>query len=486
MPIKGKRKAHPDSGITGGQPGIPAKRGVRMLVQFLGGTGTVTGSKYLVSARRAKVLVDCGLFQGYKQLRLRNWAGLPLAPASVDAVVLTHAHLDHSGYVPLLVRNGFRGKVYCTEATYDLCRILLPDSGRLLEEEAGYANRKGFSKHSPALPLYTEADAEHALGRFAPVRFGQRFQAAGPLQARFSRAGHILGAAMVTLEDGDTTMTFSGDLGRAEDPLMAPPDIIERSDYLVLESTYGNRSHDPEDPMLLLGRTIRETAARGGVVIIPAFAVGRAQTMLYYLDQLKNTGQIPAVLPVYLNSPMASDVTELYKRHRQDHRLDDAACAQMCHSGRIINSVEDSKALNRQRMPMVIIAGSGMATGGRVLHHLKAFASDPRNTVLFAGFQAGGTRGAAMLEGVDAIKIHGEYVPLRAQVVQIHNLSAHADGDEILQWLRNFRAPPRCTFLTHGEPSAADALRHRIEEELKWNCRVPDYLESVELSRSKP
>lgn len=452
-----------------------------MHLQFLGATGTVTGSKYLVSSGRTKILVDCGLFQGYKQLRLRNWADLPVAPSAIDAVVLTHAHLDHSGYIPLLIKNGFRGKVFCSEATLDLCRILLPDSGRLLEEEAGYANRHAYSKHKPALPLYTEEDAEEALDSFVTVKFTNRFHVAGQFHAELARSGHILGASMVKLDDGATTLTFSGDLGRMQDPIMSPPSQIDGTDYLVVESTYGDRLHDPADPKTLLGNIIQETVKRGGVVIIPSFAVGRAQELLYYMHQLKESGAIPAVLPVYLNSPMAMDVTTLYRAHRKDHHLNDEECRAMCHAATMVNSVEESKELNRQRMPMVIIAASGMATGGRVLHHLKAFASDPRNTILFAGFQAGGTRGAAMLAGVDAIKIHGEYVPLRAQVVQMENLSAHADSGEILDWLSHFNRPPRRTFITHGEPGAADALRKKIEERLKWDCSIPDYLEGVNL-----
>ena len=452
-----------------------------MDMQFLGATGTVTGSKYLVTSGRSKILVDCGLFQGYKQLRLRNWSHLPVAASSIDAVILTHAHLDHSGYIPVLVKNGFQGKIYCSEATYDLCRILLPDSGHLLEEEAGYANRHAYSRHSPALPLYTQEEAEASFAHFSPVRFGKRFAVAGRVHAELARSGHILGASTVRLDDGEVTVAFSGDLGRMNDPIMAPPAQIEQADYLVIESTYGNRRHDPADPMELLGKTIQETVGRGGVVIVPSFAVGRAQTMLHFMDRLKQTGAISPLLPVYLNSPMAADVTALYREHRKDHRLDDEQCRAMCHAAKFVNTVEESKALNLRHMPMVIIAASGMATGGRVLHHLKAFALDPRNTILFAGFQASGTRGAAMLGGVDAIKIHGEYVPLRAQVVQIENLSAHADADEILTWVSAFRQPPKRTFITHGEPEAANALRRRIEETLKWHCSVPDYLESVEL-----
>ncbi|WLI90712.1 MBL fold metallo-hydrolase [Massilia sp. R2A-15] len=452
-----------------------------MQLQFLGATGTVTGSKYLLTSGKARILIDCGLFQGYKQLRLRNWAPLPIAPSEIDAVVLTHAHLDHSGYLPLLVKNGFRGKILSSVATFDLCKILLPDSGHLLEEEANYANRHGFSKHAPALPLYSEADALRALKLFAPVEFGKRFKIAGDLSGTMALAGHILGAAIVTIGDGPRTITFSGDLGRLHDPIMVAPAPMAPSDYLVVESTYGDKHHDPTDPAILLAKVIRETARRAGVTIIPSFAVGRAQSLLHYIAELKRKGEIPAVLPVYLNSPMAVDATALYERHLKEHRLSRAQCEQMHHAATIVNSVEESIALNERRGPMVIISASGMATGGRVLHHLKAFASDPRNTILFAGFQAGGTRGAAMVAGVDAIKIHGAYVPVRAQVAQIDNLSAHADADEILTWLGHAEAPPKRTFIVHGEPAAADALRKRIEEELHWNCEVPEYLEQVEL-----
>lgn len=453
-----------------------------MQIEFLGATNTVTGSKYLVTAGATRILVDCGLFQGYKQLRLRNWAPLPIQPSSVRAVVLTHAHLDHSGYLPLLIKNGFRGKIYCSEATYDLCRIILPDSGYLLEEEAAYANRHGFSKHVPALPLYTQEDAQHALKFFAPVDFGKRFAVVGGLSAELVHAGHILGAAIVQVTDGDTTLTFSGDLGRPVDPIMPPPSRIERTDYLVVESTYGNRRHDPADPMALLGQVIRETTNRGGVVVIPSFAVGRAQTLLYYLHLLKTSGAISPVLPIYLNSPMAIDATAIYRKHAKDHRLDHQQCEAMCRAAKIVTSAEESIALNRQHMPMVIIAASGMATGGRVLHHLKAFAPDPRNTILFAGFQAGGTRGAAMMAGTETIKIHGEYIPVRAQVAQLENLSAHSDGDEIIAWLSQFSQPPKQTFITHGEPDAADTLRKRIEQTLKWPCCVPDYQERFDLN----
>jgi metallo-beta-lactamase family protein len=331
------------------------------------------------------------------------------------------------------------------------------------------------------LPLYSEADALRALKCFSPVDFGARFNIAGNVGGTLALAGHILGAAIVTIDNGARTITFSGDLGRLHDPIMVAPAAISRCDYLVVESTYGDRRHDPADPLIFLGKTIRETARRGGVTVIPSFAVGRAQSLLYYIAELKRKGEIPDVLPVYLNSPMAVDATSLYEKHLREHRLSRQQCAKMRHAAVIVNSVEESMALNERRGPMVIVAASGMATGGRVLHHLKAFASDPRNTILFAGFQAGGTRGAAMVAGVDAIKIHGQYVPVRAHVTQIDNLSAHADADEILTWLGHFDIPPKCTYIVHGEPAAADGLRKRIEGELRWNCRIPDYLEQVEL-----
>jgi metallo-beta-lactamase family protein len=452
-----------------------------MHIRFLGATGTVTGSKYLLETGEARILVDCGLFQGYKQLRLRNWAELPVDPASIDAVVLTHAHLDHSGYLPLLVRSGFRGKVYTSEATRDLCALLLPDSGRLLEEEAEYANRKGYSKHHPALPLYSEADAGVALRSLSVVPFRQRFKVAEGIYAELFPAGHMLGAAIVQIHACDRVITFSGDLGRPHDPILVAPAFVPPTDYLLVESTYGNRTHDPADPDLLLADVIRTTAARGGVTIIPSFAVGRAQALMYAVHRLKQSGAIPAVLPVYLNSPMAADTTAIYRHHRNLHRLSGHECDAMCSAAHIVNSPEESRRLNEQHVPMVIIAASGMATGGRVLHHLKAFAPDPRNTILFAGFQAGGTRGAAMLDGVDSIKIFGEYVPVRAQVRQIENLSAHADGPEIVDWMSRLGTAPKMTFITHGEPDAAEGLRQRIDQRLGWPTTVPEYGATVQL-----
>ena len=453
-----------------------------MNIQFLGATGTVTGSKYLVSADGFSFLLDCGLFQGYKTLRLQNREPLPFNPAQLDAVVLTHAHLDHSGYLPLLVKNGFRGKVYCTHATRDLCRLLLPDSGHLLEEEANYANRHGTSRHKPALPLYSEADAVRALKTLVPVDFGHILKLGEHLSVEFLRAGHILGAAMVKVRHHGRTLAFSGDLGRPGDPLLPPPEFIDEADYLVLESTYGDRLHDPADPSIELGKIIRETTAHGGVVIIPSFAVGRAQELLYHIHQLKQRGEIPAVLPVYLNSPMAASATSIFLNNRRDHLLGPSECEGLAHTAHIVATVEESMALDQKRTPKIIISASGMATGGRVLHHLAAFAGDSRNAIVFAGFQAGGTRGAAMVDGASSVKIFGEYVPVRARVAKLDSLSAHADQQEIMDWLSHFKHPPKRTFITHGEPAAADALRRRIEEQLHWNCRVPLYRDSEELA----
>jgi metallo-beta-lactamase family protein len=454
-----------------------------MDIQFLGAAGTVTGSKYLVRAGNAELLVDCGLFQGFKPLRLRNWAEPPFDPASISAVVLTHAHIDHSGYLPLLVKKGFRGRVYCSEATADLCHILLPDSARLAEEDAERANRVGYSKHKPALPLYTERDAEAALRHLVTVPFGHAFEPVDGLRITLARAGHILGASTVSVSDGRMTLAFSGDLGRQHDTIMQPPELMKRADFLVLESTYGNRVHENHDPDAQLARIIERTLKRGGTIVIPAFAVGRTQTLLLAIANLKRHKRIPVDTPVYLNSPMAQDATGIYHRHRSEHRLNEKECEAMCRAARIVNSVDESRALNLSREPKIIVAGSGMATGGRVIHHIAAFGPHPENTIVFAGFQAGGTRGAAMLAGAKEVKIHGNYVPIRAEVVALGNLSAHADADELMAWLRGFEKPPRSTYVTHGEPAASDALRLRIKDELGWDVHVPEHLEKVELRR---
>jgi metallo-beta-lactamase family protein len=452
-----------------------------MRLTFLGGTGTVTGSKYLLEHAGRRLLVDAGVFQGLKQLRLRNWDEFPVAPASVDAIVLSHAHLDHCGFLPRLKSLGFHGPVHCTAATRDLCGLLLPDSARLLEEEAEYANRHGFSKHHPALPLYTEADARAALTAFQPRAFDEGFEPIPGVRVVFRRAGHLLGAASVRIEWDRFSILFSGDLGRSNDLLMHAPALPEACDWLVVESTYGDRLHGEDDAFAALAHIIGKTAARGGVVIIPAFAVGRAQALIYALHRMKHQHQIPD-LPVFLNSPMAADATRIYARHRAEHRLSVEENELMLTGARIVNSVEESKRLNELRMPAVIVSASGMASGGRVLHHLKAFGPDPRNAIVFAGFQAAGTRGAAIVGGAPTVKIHGQHVPIRAEVVQLDSLSAHADRSELLGWVGALPAAPRRIFVTHGEPVPADSLRQAIEERHGWPCTVPEYLSEVELA----
>jgi metallo-beta-lactamase family protein len=448
-----------------------------MLLQFLGATGTVTGSRYLVERDDARVLVDCGLFQGTKKLRLRNREPFPVRPDSIDAVLLTHAHIDHSGYLPALVRDGFAGPIWCTPATADLCGILLPDAAWLQEEEARFANRHGYSKHHPALPLYTREDAERALSLIRTHPFDRPLDLPGGLRAQWGRAGHILGAAWIHMLAADgATLLFSGDLGRPEQSVVRAPAVPPPADRLVLESTYGDRRHTTEDPAQSLAALISATAARGGVVIVPAFAVGRTQALIRILAGLIAEGRIPRI-PVFVDSPMARDVTELLQHHSGDHQLTRDELRAMREIATMTNSVEESKAVTARRGPMVIISASGMATGGRVLHHLKAFAPDRRNLILFSGYQAAGTRGAALANGADSVKIHGQYVPVHAEVRVLDGLSAHADYAEILDWLARFEGPPAHVYLTHGEEAAADALRRRIEERFGWKVTVPDYLE---------
>ena len=451
-----------------------------MKLQFLGATDTVTGSKYLLQQGSSNVLVDCGLFQGYKQLRLRNWSPLPINPSQIEAVILTHAHIDHSGYLPLLARQGFKGKVYCSAATADLCSLLLPDCGYLLEEEAEFLNRHKKTKHSPALPLYTRDDAQRCLRLLHPVPYRNPWQPAAGLSATLTPSGHILGSSFVKIDNSEHSILFSGDIGRLNDLVLAPPSSMDGADYLVVESTYGDRLHKNADLLAELAAVVNRTAARGGMVLIPAFAIGRAQSLLYCLYLLKSQGLIPE-LPIYLNSPMAANATQIYTRHLDELKLTAAQCQAMTRDTHFVQTPDESRELNTRRGPMVIISASGMATGGRVLHHLKAFAPDKRNTILFAGYQAGGTRGATLVGGAKTVRIFGEDVPIHAEVAVLDGLSAHADAAEIVQWLRGFASAPRQTFITHGEPAAADAMRQRIERELGWRCHMPYYLESVSL-----
>jgi len=449
-------------------------------LRFLGANATVTGSRTLVEFGGRRLLVDCGLFQGYKALRLKNWAPAPFPAKGIDAVLLTHAHLDHSGYLPRLVAKGFKGPIICSEATKALCGVLLPDSGRLQEEEAEYANRKGSSKHSPAMPLYGEDEARAALKQFRTVEFRQDVELFGGLHAQFHPQGHLLGAAGVLLRTDEASVYFSGDVGRPKDPVLPPPSPPPGSDWLVVESTYGNRAHPHEDTRAELATALRRVIARRGVVVVPAFAGRRAQALLPLVAECFESGEVPNV-PPYLNSPMAASVTDLYRRFPNLHRLDEGALAAIDRHAHVVTTPDESRALNARKGPMVIVSASGMATGGRVLHHLIAFAPDPRNAILLTGFQAGGTRGAALANGARSIRIYGQEVTVGAEVVQLSAASGHADADELLAWMRSSPRPPRQVFVVHGEPEAADTLRRRIEHELRWPAHVPEYGEEARM-----
>jgi len=450
-------------------------------LQVLGAADTVTGSRYLVAADGRRVLIDCGLFQGYKALRDRNWAPFAVPPSSIDAVVVTHAHLDHSGYLPALVRDGFRGPIHATEGTVDLLRILLPDSAHLLEEEADAHRRHGSARHQSPRPLYTQQDADDALAACVPHPFGDEVDLGGGLAVRFVPAGHIVGAAQLQLRVGDTRIHFTGDLGRNDDEIMRPPSPLEATDLLVAESTYGDRRHPAVSPEIELGDVVRRVAARGGVVVIPAFAVGRAEAVILHLSRLGRRGEIPKI-PVYLNSPMAVDASEIYSRHADELTISAADLADMTAMTHLIRTVDESIWLNGQHGPMVIISASGMITGGRVLHHLAEFGPDERNAIVLTGFQAGGTRGAALAAGERSLRIFGRDVPIAAEVVSMESMSAHADADSELEWMRTAPSPPRLTLVTHGEAHAADALRIRIERELGWTVRVPSPLDVIDLA----
>lgn len=452
-----------------------------MQLTFLGATNTVTGSKFLLSIGNKKILIDCGLFQGLKELRQRNWNTFPIKPHLINAVILTHAHIDHSGYLPVLVKNGFTGKIYCSNATKDLCAVLLPDSGYLQEEEAKFANKHGFSKHQPAVPLYTRAEAEKTLLQFRALDFRKNYKFAEETHISLIPAGHILGATFIQVKHYGTTLLFSGDLGRQEDPIMHPPSIMQAADFLVLESTYGNRLHHKVNPLDELCEIINRTAERGGTVIIPAFAVGRAQHLLYFMYQLKLTKRIPN-LPIYLDSPMAKSATDIFRKYTSLHRLDATLSEKVSEIARYITTKEESQALDQEPSSKIIISASGMLEGGRVLHHVKMFAPDPKNTIVFAGYQAAGTRGADIINGKESIKIFGEDVPIRAEIKVLSNMSAHADYEEILEWLNHFNHHPRKVFITHGEPDAALSLKEKIEEKYGWTCVIPDYLYSATLN----
>jgi metallo-beta-lactamase family protein len=458
------------------------------LLTFLGAAQTVTGSKYLVEVGDKRILVDCGLFQGLRELRRRNWDPLPIEPASIHAVVLTHAHLDHTGYLPRLAAEGFKGRIFCTPGTADLCRIVLPDAGRIQEEDARQANKHGYTRYEKAMPLFTEWDAYKAIALLQPVGFNRPVPAADGVEVEFVNAGHLLGSSFVRMTftaDSGGNVLFGGDLGRYARPVLPDPTPVEAADYLLLESTYGDRLHEPDDHSEQLAEVIRDTAGRGGKLIIPAFAIGRVEEVLYWIKRLEEEGRIP-VMPVFLDSPMATEALKYYSARfaeldtdlRPERRDVSAFATQRFQE---VHSTQQSKELMRSKTPSIIISSSGMATGGRVLHHLKEGLPDSRFSVLFVGYQAQGTRGRSLLDGAKEVKIHGQLVPVNARIAKIDSMSAHADRDEILKWLSGFKRPPRETFLVHGEPEPMAALKGAIEQRLGWNLATPAYRESVEL-----
>jgi metallo-beta-lactamase family protein len=459
-------------------------------LQFLGAAGGVTGSKFLFSWDGDQILIDCGLFQGLKELRLRNWAPLPIDLGRLRAVILTHAHIDHSGYLPRLVSKGFRGTVYATPGTCDLLRVMLPDAAHLQEEEARYANRKGYSKHSPALPLYTVEDADQALRLLRPTRNREAVEVAKGVFVDFARVGHILGAgsARVSFEVNrqKRTLLDSGDLGRYDRPILKDPEPAGSADWLIIESTYGNRLH-PRESEAELSAIIKETATEGRCLIIPAFAIGRTQELIYTIRKMEDSGAIPT-MPVFIDSPMGIEATDIYSRHIDEHDFEMARLSNHERSPLrsrhmvVARTPEQSKAINETKGPMIIISASGMATGGRVLHHLKLRLPNPKTTVLLAGYQAEGTRGRSLQDGAKEIKMLGEVIPVRAKVAALDGFSAHADQGEILRWLGSFSRPPKLTYIVHGEPAGANGLAAAIREHLKWNVEIAKYQQKVMLA----
>ncbi|HRK60988.1 MAG TPA: MBL fold metallo-hydrolase [Candidatus Omnitrophota bacterium] len=456
-------------------------RDIQPSLSFLGGAGTVTGSKYLIQAYGSQILLDAGLFQGLKELRLRNWAKTAFDPKQLNAVVLSHAHIDHSGYLPVLHKHHFKGKVFCTHGTADLLKIMLPDSAFLQEEEAARANRKGYSKHHPALALCTLADAEGVLKQVKHYPYEKLFEVRPGIHALYRRAGHILGSATVELQirrkgTEPLKLVFSGDLGRWHQPILRDPEPVLEADILLLESTYGNRIH-PTDAEERLAQIIRESAQRGGALIIPAFAIGRTQQLVWTIRKLEQEGKIP-VLPVYMDSPMAISASEIYHRHPEDHDLDmqklmnENETPLNSKNFRLAKTPEESQALNSIKGPVIIISASGMATGGRILHHLKNRLPDPKNTVLLPGYQAAGTRGRSLQDGAKTVRMQGQDIPVNAKVELLDGLSAHADQNEILKWLSYFKKPPKVTYLVHGEEESLIALRSAIREKLNWNVEI--------------
>jgi metallo-beta-lactamase family protein len=452
-------------------------------ITFLGAVGAVTGSKYLIEAGGKRLLVDCGLFQGPKELRQKNWDRLPIDPASIDWIVLTHAHIDHTGYLPRIVRDGFRGPIYANAATHELCQLLLTDSAHLQEEDARYATKKGYSSHQPALPLYTVEDAQQALKRFQEIPRKSPFTISPQFTVTPSDAGHILGSSSLQItitENGKSaTVVFSGDVGRYNQTILNDPEPIAKADYILCESTYGDRDHPTAPPADAIAEIVNRVVKRGGVIVIPAFAVGRTQTLMYIMRQLEDEQRIPK-LPTFVDSPMANNVTYLYVRHKEDHRLSFLREEQTgdrdpldVHEVHMTRSVEESKKINDVKTPCIILSASGMCTGGRILHHLAQRLPDARNAVVLAGYQADGTLGRYLLSGGKDAHIHGMHIPVRAEIQEVSQFSAHGDRTELVRWLSGFTGPPKQLFLTHGEPEAAQAFRGTVEQKLNWRVTVP-------------
>lgn len=459
-------------------------------LQFLGAAGGVTGSKYLFAYGDDQVLIDCGLFQGLKELRLRNWAPLPIDVARLRAVILTHAHIDHSGYLPRIVSKGYKGPVFATPGSCDLLGVMLPDAAHLQEEEARYANRKGYSKHTPALPLYTVEDAERSLTLLRPTRIGETVEVIKGVFLDFARVGHILGAGSARLSfqaNGQKrTLLDSGDLGRYDRPILKDPEPAGAADWLIVESTYGDRMH-PKESEAELRAIIKETAELRRCLLIPAFAIGRTQELVYTIRKMEDAGEIPPI-PVYIDSPMGIEATQIYSQHTEEH---DFAMARLSNHERnplrsrmmvVARSPEQSKAINELKGPLIVISASGMATGGRVLHHLKQRLPSPDTTVLLVGYQAEGTRGRLLQDGAKEVKMLGEVIPVRAKIKVLDGFSAHADQGEILRWLATFKKAPQMTYVVHGEPPAASTLAEVIRDRLKWKVEVARHQQKVMLT----
>src|SRR5580765_1919346 len=452
---------------------------------FLGAAGTVTGSKHLLDTGTHRVLVDCGLFQGLKELRERNWQPLPIAASAIDAVILTHAHLDHCGYLPRLAAQGFKGRVFCTPATRDLCSLVLPDSAHIQEEDARDANRHGYSKHHPALPLYTANDAERALSLLQPVGYNRPVPVVPGLDVEFINAGHLLGSAYARVTFGGKTILFGGDLGRFGRPVLPDPVPIDRADILLVESTYGDRLHEPDDQGHELEAIVNAAVQRGGKLIVPSFAIGRVEEVVYWLKRLEDEKRVP-ILPVYVDSPMAAQAMQFYAQRADEldpdmQKRERGVCLFCTTRMTTVSSVQQSIDLVASHQPAIVIASSGMATGGRVLYHLAAGLPNPRNTVMFVGYQAVGTRGRSLVDGAKTVRIKGRDIPVAATIEHVDSMSAHADAGEIMRWLSSFTAAPTMTYLVHGEPVPLEALRGRVVMEKQWPVHVARYQERVEI-----